>query len=137
MANRRFVNHKLVAGFTAKTEALAAYRLVIVTSSDDESCEYPAAEYDPCIGVTAAAAAQNEPVDVVLSGIALVQVDGNAANIAVGDSIVAHTATGYGRKAAGGAAGNRAAIGVAMAASTADDDVIPVLLSPHTVYFAS
>jgi hypothetical protein len=136
MSTPRFVNHKHIQGFTA-AEDLAAYRCVIITASDSEQCEYPAAQYDYAFGVTAAAADSGKPVDVVIEGIALVTVDGNAANIAAGDRLCVHTATGYAQKVAGGAAGNRKTFGTALAASTADGDVIPVLLSPGDSYFAS
>ena len=136
MSSSRFVNHTLVKGFTA-SEALAAYRLVMVTAADDEGCEYPAAINDPVLGVTMASAASGAPVDIVMQGIALVQVDGAASNIVVGDSICAHNGTGYGSKALGGAAASRFCIGVALAASTADDDVIPVQISPHRQWFAA
>lgn len=136
MSSSRFVNHTLVKGATA-SEALAAYRLVMITAADDEGVEYPAAINDPVIGVTASSAASGAPVDIVMAGIALVQVDGAASNIAVGDSICAHNDIGYGSKALGGAAGSRFCIGVALAASTADGDVIPVQISPHPRYFAA
>lgn len=135
MATPRFNGPTLSKGFIA-TEALAAHRLVLISSNAD-ACEYPAAQFDGCFGITLHAAALGEMVDVAFSGIALLQVDGNAANIVAHDSIVAHNDTGYGQKAAGGAAGLRKCIGVALSASTADGDVIPVQLCPHTAYFAA
>lgn len=121
------------------TQALAAYRLVKpVVSGSDLYFDYPGAQFAVVVGITrAAATTAGDIADIIYSGIALLQVDGNAANIAVGDSIVAHNTSGYGQKAAGGAAGLRFAIGIALAASTADDDVIPVWISPHQVYFAA
>lgn len=136
MASPRFVNHKHIQGFVAG-EDLAAYRVVIIKSSDAEQAEYPAAQFDYGFGVTAAAADSGKPVDVVVEGIALLQVDGNAANISVGDRLCVHNDTGYGQKVAGGAAGNRKTFATALAASTADGDVIPVLLSPGESYFAA
>lgn len=136
MASPRFTNHKHVQGFTA-AEDLAAYRVVIIKSSDAEQAEYPAAQFDYVFGVTAAAADSGKPVDVVIEGIALVQVDGNAANISVGDRLCAHNDTGFAQKVAGGAAGNRKTFGTALAASTTDNDIIPVLLSQGESYFAS
>lgn len=118
-------------------EALEAHRLVILKSSDPTQVEYPAAEFDVCIGITLHAAESGKSVDVALGGYALLEVDGNVANIALHDSIVSHTADGLGRKVAGGAAGNRACIGRALAASTADGDLIPVLITHHAEYFAS
>lgn len=136
MATPRFNGPCESKGFIA-SEDLAAYRLVMITAANNEGCEYPAAQFDACFGVTLHGADSGKPIDIGYSGIVLLQVDGNAANIVVGDSIVAHNDTGYGQKAAGGAAGLRKCVGVALAASTADGDVIPVLLSPHTAYFAS
>jgi len=121
------------------TVALAAYRLVKpVVSGSDLYFDYPAAQFAVVVGITRhATATAGDPVDIIYSGIALLQVDGAAANITLGDSIVAHDAAGYGQKAAGGAAANRFAIGIALAASTTDGDVIPIWISPHQVYFAS
>lgn len=121
------------------TVALAAYRLVkLVVSGTDMYADYPAAQFAWTFGVTRhAITTAGDMCDIIYGGIALVQVDGNAANIAIGDSITAHDATGYGQKAAGGAAATRPCIGVALAASTADGDIIPVRLSQHGVYFAA
>ncbi len=121
------------------TQALAAYRLVkLVVSGDDIFADYPAAQFAWTFGVTRhATTTAGDPVDVIYSGIALVQVDGNAANISIGDRITAHNSSGYGQKAAGGAAASRPCIGIALAASSTDNDVIPVLLSQHAEYFAS
>lgn len=118
-------------------EALAAYRLVIVGTSDD-AVIYPTAIRDTqIVGITLAAAAINEPVDVVTHGYALLKVDGNTANIAFGDAIMVHNSTGYGQKVASSGAGLVECIGFAMEASTADDDIISVRIAPHLEYFAS
>jgi predicted RecA/RadA family phage recombinase len=135
MATPRFNGPCTSKPFIA-AEALEPYRLVLI-STNNEQCEYPAAQFDGCFGVTLHAAAAGEMVDVAFDGIALLQVDGAAANIVAFDSIVAHNDVGLGQKAAGGAAGLRKCIAVALSASTADNDVIPVRLSPHTAYFAS
>lgn len=137
MATPRFNGpHTIVKGFIA-TVALEANRLVIMSSSNS-GVEYPAAQFSTAIiGVTLTAAAAGEMVDVCMAGICPLKVDGNAANIAVRDSIVAHDNTGFGQKAAGGAAGNRVCIAIALEASTADGDVIPVQVAPHLAYFAS
>lgn len=128
--------HVITKGFKAKV-AIEAYRLVII-DTDAEQADYPAAQFSTAIvGITMHSAAAGEMVDVCMSGICQLKVDGNAANIAVRDSIVAHDNTGLGQKAAGGAAGNRVCIGVALAASTADGDIIPVQVAPHLAYFAS
>lgn len=121
------------------TQALAAYRLVkLVVSGSDIYADYPAAQFAWTFGITRhAATTAGDMVDIVYSGIALLQVDGNAANISIGDRITAHDSTGYGQKSAGGAAASRPCIGIALAASTADGDVIPVLISQHAEYFAA
>lgn len=119
------------------TEVLAAYRVVIF-STDTAYVEYPAAQFDFALGVTRTAAATiGDMVDVVLGGVCLVTVDGAAANIVAGDSLTTHDATGILQKHAGGAAARRPCIGIALASSTADGDVIPMLISHHSVYYAS
>lgn len=117
-------------------EALEAHRLVIL-SSDATNVEYPAAQFDAVYGITLHAAASGGEVAVAIGGVALLKVDGNAANIGKLDSICAHNDAGLGQAVAGGAAARRPCIGVAYAASTADGDIIPVRISPHSVYFAS
>ena len=119
-------------------EALEAHRLVVFNSSDRTKVEYPSGQFGTgLIGITLHSAPSGAEVAVAVGGFALLEVDGSAANIVPGDSIVAHTNDGLGQKAAGGTAGNREAIGKAYGASTADGDLIPVRVSPHTVYFAS
>lgn len=117
--------------------ALEPYRLVRLDATDGNQVDYPAAEFGEVFGITMHAADAGEPVDVQVGGYALLKVDGNVANIASGDSIVAHTTDGLGRKVAGGAAGNRKCIGFACAASTADNDLISVEITKHLAYFAS
>lgn len=121
---------------TAKV-ALEAHRLVRIDATDTDLADYPAAEYGEVFGITLHAADAGDPVAVAIGGFALLKVDGNVSNIAPGDSICAHTTTGYGRKVAGGAAGNRKCIGWACAASTADDDLISVQVEKHLAYFAA
>lgn len=112
-------------------EAMGAYRLVINTgattaSSDNETAEYPAAQYDWSVGITQHACSSGDLVRVRVFGTSLLQVDGGAANIAIGDGLTNHDATGYGQKAAGAA--SRPVIAQALKASTADGDIIPVLI---------
>lgn len=108
------------------TVALAAHRFVIL-SSDTEGVEYPGAQYAWAFGITRHAATIGQTVEVAVMGIVPLQVDGNAANIVAGDGLTAHNGTdGYGQKAAGAA--SRAVSAQALAASTADGDVIPVQL---------
>jgi hypothetical protein len=126
----------ITKGFVA-AEALAAYRLVIV-STDTDQCEYPASQYDPCIGVTLHAAASGAMVDVCIFGLCLVQVDGAAATItALTTMLLAHNDAGYAQAAAGGAAGLRRTIGMALATSSTDGDIIPMLVTPGTNYYAA
>jgi acyl CoA:acetate/3-ketoacid CoA transferase beta subunit len=111
-------------------EALAAYRLVIFNASDDSKVEYPAAEFDACIGITAHAAASGERIDVIMLGPARLKVDGNVANILAGDLIVNHTDAGYGRKVAATANTVYRPIGIALGAATADGADITVFVMP-------
>jgi hypothetical protein len=128
MAFERFTNHGNDVAFTA-TVAIPAYSLVIL-STDNEACELPASQYAWSHGIAQHAAAIGESVRVRVSGYSLLKVDGNAANLSVGDGITAHgDALGYGQKAAGAA--SRPVIAQAMAASTADGDVIPVMIARY------
>lgn len=128
--------HTIVKSFVA-TEALAAHRVVII-STDTDACEYPASQYDAVIGVTLHAAAAGAMVDVCLAGICLVQVDGAAAAITkLVSMLVTHNDTGYGQAAAGGAAGLRRTFGVALETSAADGDIISALITPGTNYYAA
>ena len=132
----RFDGPKLCKGFLA-TEAMAAYRVVII-STDTDFCEYPAAQYDPVFGITLHDVAINKPVDVMFSGIGLVQVDGAAATITrLTTMLLTHNDTGYAQAAAGGAAGLRRVFGMALETSATDGDIIPVLMSQGTNYYAS
>lgn len=119
------------------TEVLAAHRCVII-STDTDYCEYPASQYDFVFGVTRhAAAAIGDPVDIIIQGVALVQVDGAAVNITQGLSLTNHDAAGYAQAVAGGAAARRECFAKALAASTADGDLIPALIAHHQAYYAS
>lgn len=121
--------HRVLTVTKTATVALAAYRTVIL-STDTEAVEYPGAQYAWVFGVTMHAAAIGQPVEVAIMGVVPVQVDGNAANLVAGDGLTAHNGTdGYAQKAAGAA--SRAVFGQALAASTADGDVIPVLLARY------
>jgi len=132
----RFNGPTLSRGFVA-TEAMAAYRCVVI-STDTDACEYNAAQYDPIFGVTMHDVAINAMVDVAYSGISLVQVDGAAATItALTTMLLAHDAVGYAQAAAGGAAGLRRVFGMALAGSSTDGDIIPFLFAQGTNYYAS
>lgn len=122
--------------FTAKT-ALEAHRLVALDATDPTQVGYPSAQFGEVFGITLHAAEAGKPVEVAVGGFALLKVDGNASNIAIGDSLCAHDTTGLGQKVAGGAAGNRKCIGFACAASTADGDLISVEVVKHLAYFAA
>lgn len=115
-------------------EALEPYRLVIFNASDDSKVEYPAAEFDPCIGITMTGAASGERVDVCMLGPCRLKVDGNVANILAGDLIVNHTDAGYGRKVAATANTVYRPIGIALGAATADGADITVFVMPGLSY---
>lgn len=117
--------------------ALEAHRLVRLDATDTNLADYPSGQFGEVFGITLHAAEAGKPVDVAVGGFAMLKVDGNAVNIAAGDSIVAHTNDGLGQKAAGGAAGNRKCIGFACTSSTVDGDLISVRVAPHLAYFAS
>jgi len=78
-----------------------------------------------------AADAAGDKVNVCIGGWCKCKVDGNAANIAVGDYLISH-ATGVAQKAA--ATGYPFAM--AGAASTADGDIIPVCVGAHATVVA-
>lgn len=120
-------------------EALEANRLVIISTAAD-TVEYPAAARDTqLVGITTEAAASGAPVNVAVGGFALLKVDGNAANIAWGDSLMAHDSAGYGGKCTTGGAGSVECIGFADGplTSTADGDLITCRIDKHSVYFAA
>lgn len=120
---------QLIQSFTA-AEELEAYKLVIVDPTTDTSCRYPEADADTqLLGVTLNHAESGDQVDVAMGGIVLLTVDGAAANIAIGDWIMAHDTAGYGRKAGTTADTNYEVIGKALQAATADGVRIPVLIS--------
>ncbi|MGE0400834.1 MAG: capsid cement protein [Kofleriaceae bacterium] len=114
-------------------EALAAHRLVIIDPSDADYVRYPEADYDTQLfGITAEAADSGDQVDIIIGGIAMLQVDGNVANIAWGDWIAAHDVIGYGRKVAlSDGTTYREVIGKAFQAATADGAIIPVHIAPN------
>jgi hypothetical protein len=115
--------HEILCISRKATEALAAHRLVIQTAALPGECEYPAAQYDAgIIGVTMHAAAAGEDVKIGKIGIFLVQVDGAAAGIALGDPLGVHNDTGYAQDVQGAA--SRPYVATAMAISSADGDVI-------------
>lgn len=85
------------------------------------------------IGVTMASTSTDDTeIPVRVSGIAMLEVDGNAGAIDIGDSIVGN-ATGQGVKAAAPDENQYKAIGYALAPSAADGDVIPVLIDRHHI----
>jgi predicted RecA/RadA family phage recombinase len=123
--------------FIAHT-ALEANRLVTLRTADPTRVEYPSGQFGEVFGITEHAAEAGKPVEVLVGGFGLLKVDGTASGgIAIGSSVVAHTNTGLGQVAVGGAAGNRKCIGFACSASTADGDLISVEINKHLAYFAS
>lgn len=118
--------HEVLSVTRIATSAVAAYRLVKLDTTDT-NVVYPAAAYAWSFGVTLHAAAAGEPVKIAVEGVVPLQVDGNTANIAIGDGLAPlDGTTGKGRKAAGSA--SRAVRAEALAASTTDGDIIPVHL---------
>lgn len=122
-------HHILVKTFLAEGSAIGSGVIVIAGTANNQ-CKLPgAAEAAKNIGITiSAAAAAGDPVDVCIIGIAKLKVNGNSPNIAFGDYISSHGTTGYGRQWTG--ANAKYGVGIALDASTADGDVIPVLLAP-------
>ncbi len=78
-----------------------------------------------------AADAAGDKVNVVIHGWTKVKVDGNAANIAIGDILISH-ASGYAQKQAS----TGYAFGLAGHASTVDGDVIPAFVGFHATVTA-
>jgi acyl CoA:acetate/3-ketoacid CoA transferase beta subunit len=125
----RRINPILLQTYTAGT-ALAAHRIVIWHATDADVVIYPAAAPDTqMVGVTMEAAASGADVEVCVLGPCLVTVDGNAANIAAGDAIEVHSTSGYGgKRALSDGTTYREILGMAMEASTADNDEIVVFV---------
>jgi predicted RecA/RadA family phage recombinase len=124
------VNHLLTKSFVA-AEEIEAYRLVIVDPTDDYKCRYPEGDADTqLLGITAHHAESGEQVDVVMMGIALLDVDATT-DIAVGDAIVAVSTAGKGQLCPTTAATQFECIGFALTAATAAAERIPVLISKH------
>ncbi len=124
------VNHVASQSFVA-AEEVEAYRLVIVDPTDDYKCRYPEGDADTqLLGITAHHAASGEQVDVVMMGIALLDVDATT-DIAVGDAIMALSTAGKGAKCGTTAATQWEVIGFALTAATAAAERIPVLISKH------
>lgn len=120
--------HRVLVDSKLATEALAAFRCVIL-STDTEYVEYPAAQYDGAIyGVTLHAVAIGKPVEIGLIGVFPVQVDGNAAAIIAGDPIGVHNDTGYGQDVTGAA--SRPYFGTAVTGTSTDGDIISVRMPP-------
>lgn len=125
----RVRNPLFIKTFTAG-EALAAHLAVIwhATAADTVSLPAGAADTQVC-GVTLAAAAAGEDVEVCMFGPCILRVDGNAAAIIAGDAIEVHDAVGYGAKRTlTDGTTLRELIGQAMEASSADGDEISVFV---------
>lgn len=119
--------------------AITQYRIVVKPGATEDQVVIGANIRDTQIdGISLnTAAAAGDPVDVVTAGFCKLKVDGAAAAIAVGDSIMVHDATGYGQKCTTGGAGHVECVGYAENASTADGDIIGIRVHKHTVYFAA
>lgn len=113
--------HRVLTESKIATEALAAYRLVIL-STDREYVEYPASQYDGAIyGVTLHAAALGKQVEIGIIGVFPVQVDGTVA-IVPGDAIGVFDGNGYGMDVSGAA--SRPYCATAETGTTVDGDII-------------
>jgi hypothetical protein len=110
-------------------EALLENRMVIIGSTD-ETVIYPTGDADTqLIGITLTAAASGAYVDVCMLGPCILKVDGNTANIVVGDPIMSLSTAGLGRKATATADVTTEIIGRALQASTAANDEISVFVN--------
>lgn len=109
-------------------EALLAYRAVNLTSAG--LAQYPNAATEPLLGVTVADVASGAIAEVRHLGTARLTVNGNSVNIAPGDWLVVTGTAGICVKWDTTADTTANAIGMALAPSTADGDVISVLLMP-------
>lgn len=118
--------------------AIAAHRIVIWHASTADTVIPPASAPDTqMVGVSMAAAASGAVVDVCVLGPCLLTVDGNAANIAAGDLIEVHSTSGYGgKRAASDGTTYREILGIALEASTADDDEIAVFVGRFGTFTA-
>ena len=119
------------------TAAIARYKIVkgdtTDTTNSDEVMVVAAAETDKVLGITQeATAAANDHAVIRYGGISLLQVDGNAAAIDIGDSICAGAA-GVGHKSTTPDAVEQWDIGFALAPSAVDGDIIPVQIHPHLI----
>lgn len=108
------------------TEAVVFPYTILKFGATDEHVRKGAAATDAVIGVVEGVAPDGigERCDVVLSGIAEVRLGGTVTR----GGALASDANGAG---VAGVAGNRA-IGIALA-SGVSGDIVPVLLSPHTI----
>lgn len=102
--------------------AIETNRLVAL-HTDAAQVVYPAGAGGIIYGVSMHSAAAGEPIMIAKSGEFPVKVDGNTANIAIGDELIAEGTDGFARKTTGSPS---MVLGMAMAASTADGDVILV-----------
>jgi hypothetical protein len=117
--------------------SIARYKLVKGDQTNTTNAEpvvtVAGAETERLIGITQeATTAANQFAAIRLAGISKLQVDGNAAAIDIGDSICAGTA-GVGHKSTTADAAEQWAIGYALEPSTADGDVITVLIDRHLI----
>jgi hypothetical protein len=127
--------------FTISDSTLAKYRIVTADTSatpnaPDQSLptlKGADANTDHPIGVTLEeVTATAKVVPVRCWGITKLEVNGGAGAIDIGTKIVAGTG-GKGVAAAAAGAADQEVLGTALGASSADGDVISVLLRPHTL----
>lgn len=102
--------------------AITANRLVAL-HTDASQVVYPSGAGGLVYGVAMHSADAGAPVMIAKCGEFPVMVDGNTANIAIGDELIAEGTDGFARKTTGSPS---MVVGMACAASTADGDVIVV-----------
>ncbi|MBN1515524.1 DUF2190 family protein [Candidatus Sumerlaeota bacterium] len=120
------------AGFKCSDSTISAYRFVTVDASNSTAAETVVAlagAGELALGVTyESTAAADRTVGVNLEGVCFLEVDGSGTAIAAGDRLKSD-ADGMGVKSA---ADGEEYGAIALAASSADGDVIPVMIARGT-----
>lgn len=111
---------------TATAVAIAQHAVVTLNSGSIEAADAVA---EIAFGVTPLPIDASGDGSVQVAGVALVTVNANSVNIALGDMLSPSTTAGVAIKHDG--VGTTTYLGQALRASTADGDVIPVLLFPR------
>lgn len=123
--------------FTITDATASEFRAVVVgtgSTATTRKATIATASTSPLLGVLQApTTAANTSETVRLRGISKLEVNGNSINITAGDKLVATTG-GVGIPASEASDTEQWLIGIALAPSEADGDIIPVLLSTETLY---